>query len=162
MNMKPGLTLRNIIILAVLLSTSVYGQIVKPIDPTKQADVGGKTVNFSDLQFDTLSQPANGLAGSSVSKGNIKFQDVDQRKADIHRQKMDFNTVDMSTVSEPTVPRANFTARRADVDMSSEPRKQVEQTKKKAPINDRQIRPFTPSGEEDLKHQLNEPPLGAK
>jgi hypothetical protein len=161
MNMKPGLTLRNIIILAVFLSSPVHGQIVKPIDLKKQADVNGKSVNFGDLQFDTLSQPANGLAGSSVSKGNLKFQDVDQKKADIHRQKMDFNAVDMSTVSEPTVPKANFTAKRAEVDMSSEPRKQVEQTKKKAQINQRQIHPFTPAGEEDLKHQLNEPPLEA-
>src|ERR1035438_4358455 len=48
------------------------------MSPTKQADVGGKTVNFSDLQFNTLSQPASGLAGSSVSKGNVKFPDVDQ------------------------------------------------------------------------------------
>ena len=158
--MKPGLTLRNMI-LAVFLSSPVHGQIVKPIDPTKQADVGGKTVNFSDLQFNTLSQPASGLAGSSVSKGDVKFQDVDQKKADIHRQKMDFQTVDMSTVSRPTLPMANFTAKRAEVDMSSETRKQVEETRKKAQISQRQIRPFTPSGEEDLKHQLNEPPLGA-
>ena len=158
--MKPGLTLRNMI-LAVFLSSPVHGQIVKPIDPTKQADVGGKTVNFSDLQFNTLSQPASGLAGSSVSKGNIKFPDVDQKKQDLRQKKMDFQTVDMSTVSRPTMPLANFTAKRAEVDMSSEPRKQVEQTKKKAPINDHQIRPFTTAGEDDLKHQLNEPPLGA-
>ena len=160
MNMKPGLTLRNSI-LAVFLSSPVHGQIVKPIDPTKQADVGGKSVSFSDLQFDTLSQPANGLAGSSVSKGSVKFQDIDQKKADIHRQKMDFKALDMSTISEPTMIKANFTAKRAAVDMSSEPGKQAEQTKKKAQISQRQIRPFTPSGEEDLKHQLNEPPLGA-
>jgi exopolysaccharide biosynthesis protein len=156
--MKLGLTLLAPL-LAALLSTPVRAQIVKPIDPTKQADVSGKTVSFGDVQFDTLSQPARNFTDSSISKGTVKFQDVDQRKSDIHRQKMDFRTLDMSRVSEPTMTKANFTAKRAAVDMSSEPGKQVEQTKKKAPISQRQIRPFTPSGEEDLKHQLNEPPL---
>jgi hypothetical protein len=156
--MKLGLTLLAVVLAASLCSLA-RAQIVKPIDPTKQADVGGKTVSFGDVQFDSLSQPARSLSDASLSKGNVKFQDVDQKKADIHRQKMDFHTLDMSTVSEPTVTRANFTARRAAVDMSSEPRKQMEQTKKQAPITQRQIHPLTPAGEEELKHQLNEPPL---
>ena len=33
----------------------------------------------------------------------------------------------------------------------------MDQTKQKAPINNRQIRPFTPGGEEELKKQLKDP-----
>ena len=157
--MKLGLTLLAVI-LAALLATPAHAQVLKPIDLTKQADVNDKTVNYGNVQFDTLSQPTSVLPSSPLSKGNLKFQDVDQKKRDINQQKLDLKTVDMSTVSRPTLPKANFTAKRAEVDMSrGEPRKQVEQTKKKAQINERQIRPFTPAGEEDLKHQLNEPPL---
>jgi len=159
--MKPRLTLRNVI-LAVFLSSTAHAQIVKPIDVTKQADVNGKTVSFGNVQFDTLSQPTRDLPGSPLSKGDVRYQDVDQKKKD-------FKTLDMSTVSEQTVPKANFTAKRADVDVPSpetrkqadQAKKQADQARKQAPINDRQIRPFNPAGEEDLKHQLNEPPLGA-
>jgi hypothetical protein len=35
--------------------------------------------------------------------------------------------------------------------------KSLNDAKKKAPITERQIRPFTPNGEEELKKQLNEP-----
>ncbi len=157
--MKPGLTLLAVI-LAALLSTRAHAQIVKPIDTTKQADVN-KTVNFGDVQFDTLSQPTSVLPGSSpLSKGNLKFQDTDQKK-------VEFNGLEMSTISRPTLPMANFTAKRAAVDVprdetkkqADQTRKQADQTKKQAQINGRQIRPFTPAGEEELKHQLNEPPL---
>jgi hypothetical protein len=44
---------------------------------------------------------------------------------------------------------------------SDENGKQADQTRKKAQINERQIKPFNPPGEEDLKHQLNQPPLDA-
>ena len=165
--MKPRLTLRNVI-LAVFLSSTAHAQIVKPIDVTKQADVSGKTVSFGNVQFDTLSQPMSDLPGSPPSKGVVKFQDVDQKKTDANPKKMDFKTLDMSAVSEPTVPKANFAAKRAEVDVPSaetkkqadQAKKQADQARKQAPINDRQIRPFNPAGEEDLKHQLNEPLLG--
>jgi hypothetical protein len=158
--MKPGFTLLAII-LAALLSATARAQVLKEIDLTKQADVTDKTVNFSDMKFDTISQPMSVLPSAPLSKGNLKFQDVDQKKAE-------FNTVGMSTLlkptlDKPTLPQANFTAKRAAVDVTSdEDRKEADQTdKKKAQINGRQIKPFNPAGEEDLKHQLNQPPLDA-
>lgn len=160
--MKPGLTLLAVI-LAVLLSKPTLAQLVKPIDVNKQADVMGKTVNFDNLQFDTLSQPMTAQPSHSpLSKGNLKFQDTDQKKAE-------FNTVDMSTITKPTLPKANFTTRSAEVDVPNDAvqkqadqnKKQSDQTGKKAQITQRQIHAFTPDGEGDLKHQLNEPPLEA-
>jgi hypothetical protein len=64
----------------------------------------------------------------------------------------------MNSVSTTVLPKTNFTAKRAAVDKSNDlAKKQVDQTKRVAPITDRQIRPFTPGGEEELKKQLNEP-----
>ena len=157
--MKPGLTLLAVF-LAALLSAPARAQVLKEIDRTKQADVTDKTVNFNDMKFDTISQPMSVFPRAPLPKDNLKFQDVDQKKAE-------FNTLGMSTISkttldQPTVAQANFTAKRAAVDMTSDKgRKQSDQTKKKAPINGRQITPFNPPGEEELKHQLNQPPLDA-
>ena len=151
--MKLGLTVLAAIF-AALLSAPARAQIVKPVDPTKQADVSNKTVDFGEVQFNSLSQPTSVLPGGSpLSKGNLKFHDLDQKKTE-------FNTLEMSTISRPTLPKANFTTRRASIDMTSDvARKQADQTTKKAHINERQIRPLTPAGEEELKRQLNEPPL---
>ena len=158
--MKPGLTLLAVI-LAVLLSAPARAQVLKPIDRTKQADVTDKTVNFENMKFDTLSQPMSVFPRAPLPKDNLKFQDVNQKKAE-------FNTLGMSTISkttldQPTVAQVNFTAKRAAVDVTSdEDRKRADQTdKKKAQINGRQIKPLNPAGEEELKHQLNQPPLDA-
>jgi hypothetical protein len=153
--MKLGFTL-SIAIGAVLVSSPVYAQIVKPLDRTKQADVNDKTLNYGDLQFNNISQPMSDLPGSALSKGDLKLQDADQKKADL-------KMLEMHTVTTSSLPGSNFTTRRAEVDVTSdETRKQSEQTRKKAQINERQIKPFTPTGEEELKHQLNEPPLDAQ
>jgi len=151
--MKLGLTALAVF-LAALLPTTAHAQVLKPLDLTKQADVNNKVVTFGEVQFDSLSQPTSVLPSSSpLSKGKLKFHDVDQKKAE-------FNTLEMSTISRPTLPKANFTTRSAAVDVpSGETKKQAEQTKKQAQINERQIHPLTPGGEEELKHQLNEPPL---
>jgi hypothetical protein len=126
-----------------------------PIDRTKQADVSGKNVSYGDMPFDTISQPSRDVPRSPLTKGDLKLQGVDLNN-------MDLSTRDMSTVSLPVLPKANFTAKRATVDkQNDQTRKQVDHTTRKAPITDRQIRPFTPAGEEELKRQLNEPPLSA-
>jgi hypothetical protein len=155
--MKLGLILRAVI-LAALLSTPARAQLLKAIDPKQQADVNGKMVNFNDLKFNTISQPTKDLPSAPLANGNLKFHNVDKKNAQ-------FNTLDMSTISnptltEPTVAKVNFTTRRADVDVQNdEKRKQADETTKKAPIKQRQIRPLTPAGEEELKNQLNGPPL---
>jgi|SRR5580693_516078 hypothetical protein len=153
--MKFGLTLLAVIF-AATLSTRARAQIIKPLDRSKQADVNDKTLNFGDAPLGSLSQPMADLPGSPLSKGDLKLQDVDQKKTD-------FKSLELSTVSTTTLPKGNFTTRRAEADVpSDETKKQSDQTKKDAPINKRQIKPFTPAGEQELKHQLNEPPLDAQ
>jgi hypothetical protein len=153
--MKFGLTLL-MVVLGALLSAPAHAQIIKPLDRSKQADVNDKTLTFGDAPLGSLSQPMADLPGSPLSKGDLKLQDVDQKKSD-------FKSLELSTVSTTTLPKGNFTTRRAEADVpSDETKKQSDQTKKDAQINKRQIKPFTPSGEEELKHQLNEPPLDAQ
>ena len=138
--------------LAGLLSTA-SAQVLKPLDINKQADVNGKNVSFDNLQFDTISQPTRELPKSTISKGNLKLQ-----SADSNDKGVEFKSLDMPTVSKPTLQKANFTAKRAVVDnqISDEDGKQRNDAKQKAPITNRQIRPFLPGGEDELKKQLNE------
>jgi hypothetical protein len=139
-------------VLAGLLSP-LSAQIVKPIDINKQADINGKNVSFDNVQFDTISQPTRELPKSTISKGNLKLQ-----SAELNDNGVDFKSLDMPTVSKPIVQKANFTAKRAVVDnlTSDENGKQRNDAKQKAPITNRQIRPFLPGGEDELKKQLNE------
>ena len=126
---------------------------LKPLDVDKQADAGGKNVSFGDVQFDTISKPTREMPKSALPKGDLKLENVDVRD-----KNADLKMLEMSTVSMPVLPKANFTAKHAAVDkMNDEGQKQVGQTKQKAPITDRQIRAFTPAGEEELKKQLKDP-----
>ena len=145
--------------LTVLLSPLAHAQVLKPIDPTQKADIGDKSVNLSTVQFETLSQPTRDLPGSSrvlptapLSKGNLSHPNVDTKNVDLE-------SVEFSTISKPVLPQANFTAKRAAAGdkLSDESKKQLAHDKQKAPITERQIRPFTPGGMEELKKQLNTP-----
>jgi hypothetical protein len=129
-----------------------HAQSGNPIDYTKQADVNKKNVMYGDLPFNTISQHTRELPnGSPIAKGDLKLSGVDLKDVDL-------KSVEMNSVSTPVLPKANFTAKRAAADKPNDlTKKQVDQTKQVAPITDRQIRPFTPVGEEELKKQLNDP-----
>ena len=134
---------------------AIDAQVFKPIDRTKQADVSDKTVNFADVPVDTVSPPARDLPRKSpLSKGDLKLQD-----ADVTTKGVDLKSLEMPAVPTEVVPKANVTTKRATVDGKKyEIKKDLDQTSQKAPITDRQIRAFTPAGEEELKKQLNNPP----
>jgi hypothetical protein len=127
-------------------------QNVNPIDYGKQADVNKKNLTFGDVPFNTISQPTRDLPNKSpIAKGDLKLSGTDLKDVDL-------KTLEMNTVSTPSLPKANFTAKRAAADkMNDLSKRQVDQTKQVAPITDRQIRPFMPGGEEELKKQLNGP-----
>jgi hypothetical protein len=152
--MKLKLTLL-MVTLAGLLSQPATALVdpLKPLDVNKQADVGGKNVNFDDVRFDTISQGTRELPQSPLSKGDLKL-----KNADVRDKHADFKMLEMSTIPKPVLPKANFTAKRAAVDkVNDEAQKQAAQTKQVAPITSRQIRAFTPAGEEELKNQLKDP-----
>jgi len=137
--------------LAGCLAPLAGAQILKPIDLQKQADVNNKTVNYGNLQFDSISQSTRDVPNSPVTKGDLKLQRVDLNE-------VDFKTLDMSVVPTKILPQANFKAKRAAVDkLNDQSGKQLDQSKQKAPITKRQIHPFEPGGEQELEKQLNDP-----
>jgi hypothetical protein len=139
-------------LLPALSSAQVLEQIKKPIDYHKQADVSGKTVTFGELHYGTVAQPTRpGSTTSPLSKGDLQLQRMKLNQVNL-------KSLDMSTVQEPTLPQVNFTAKRATADKVNDLRnRQADQTRQKAPIISHQIHPFTPSGEQELKEQLNSP-----
>jgi hypothetical protein len=121
----------------------------KPLDYKKQADVSGKTVTFGDLHYGTISQPTHAESTSPLSKGDLQMKRLELNEVDL-------KSMEMNTISEPTLPQVNFTAKRAVVDKTNDlGNRQLDQIKRKAPITSRQIHPFNPAGEEELRKQLN-------
>ena len=128
----------------------ILDQIKKPIDHTKQADVSDKTVTFGDLHLETVAQPTHATpATSPLSKGNLQLQQLDLNQVDL-------KSAEMSTIPEPVLPQGNFSTKRAEADKANDAAShQLDQSWQNAPITNRQIRPLTPKGEEELKKQLN-------
>jgi len=116
----------------------------------KQADVNGKTIHFDDLHYGTISPPIReSSTASPLSKGDLRFQRLELNE-------LKPNSVELSTLSQPVLPKANFTAKRAAADRTNDQAsRQLDLSKRDAPITNRVIRPFTPGGEEELKNQLN-------
>jgi hypothetical protein len=139
-------------LLPTLSPAQVQEQKSKPLDYTKRADVSNKNVTFGDLRYGTGSQPTrSGSTASPLSKGDLQLQRMELNEVDL-------KSVEMSTVPEPVLPQVNFSAKRAAVNkVNDQSNRQLDQTKQKAPITDRQIRALTPAGEEELKKQLNTP-----
>ena len=148
--MKLRMLLSLTVAIEIVLLSWAGAQILQPIDPKKMADIDTKPVNLGEAQFQTVPQLTRDQPNAPVSKGNVKFQGYDTKQVDFH-------TLEMSTIEKPVLPQANFTAKRIAVKMSDETNKKLNHAKEKAPINKREIRPFAPGGEEELKKQLNEP-----
>src|SRR5882672_4517518 len=71
-------------VLTALLSPLAHAQLGKPIDPTKKADVGEKSVSFGEARFNTLSQPTRDPSNAALTKGDLKFQDVDTKGVELN------------------------------------------------------------------------------
>ena len=147
--------LLNLSLLAVALalvpSPQLLAQLLKPIDPNQKADVADKFVKPGDVQLETVTRPTVDLHNAELSKGALKLQDAETKSV------TDLKTLEHSTVETHILPQANFTAKRVATQSNEASDKNLNDAKKKAPITNRQIRPFTPAGEQELKKQLNEP-----
>ena len=132
------------------LLTVAHAGVFTQLDPHKQADVSGQTVEFSTLHFDSVSQPIRTLPVAPVSG-----QTVD-RSQTVATKNVEFNTLDFPGIPSKTRPMTNFTTKRATLDQPL-----IETGNKitgNAKINPRVIRPLTPAGEQELKDQINKIP----
>ena len=146
--------LRRLILLTgalqILLFSGANAQLFKPIDPNQKADIGNKSVDFGEAQFKVLPQATRDQPGATLSKGDLKLEGFETKQVDL-------KSLEMSTVVKPVLPQANFTAKRVAEKISEEGGKNLDHAKEKAPVTNRQIRPFAPGGEQELKKQLSEP-----
>jgi len=148
--------LLNFTLLAVALALCpaprLNAQVLKPIDPNKKADVSDKTVTFGDAQLSTIAQPTADLPNAELPKGDLKLQNADTKDV------TDMKLLEYPWFETHVVPKANFTAKRIAIKSNEADNKNLNYVEKQAPITNRQIRPFTPGGEQELKQQLRKPP----
>jgi hypothetical protein len=132
------------------LPAQILDQMKKPLDYSKQADVTGKNIQLGDLHYGTVPQSSPALSGGSpLTKGDLHLQNADLGEIQL-------KSVDLSTVSQPVLPQANYEGKRAVADKDNDKATvQADETKQNAPITNRQIRVFAPGGEEQLKQQIN-------
>ena len=135
----------------------VRAQVFKPIDFNKRAsDIENKTVHFGDVNLGTLSPGTHGTADLPLSGKKANLKDVNLSEVDL---KMLNN---FSELRMKTLPQQNFTAKRAALPNNVPPQAPLSLSHSRAPINRREIRAFTPAGEQELRKQLQglPPPYG--
>ena len=142
--MKRGLIL-GLITASVTLST--VAQVFRPVDPSKQAEVNGKTVTLPSVNFQTLPQGSRSFSILSLP-GNQPAQ-----ADDVQNKSVDLNVVSLPTITAPTLSKTNIVFS----DVAGKKLDTKDLSTAIAPITNRQIRAFAPGGEEELKKQLNTP-----
>jgi hypothetical protein len=120
------------------------------IDPAHPADtVNGKVVSMPTVNLNSVAQPTRGLPSATLDKGTLKLKNAETGKT---RQ---YRTLDQAIVPEATAKQQNFEAKRAAI--REDKVNQGVVSEPKAPISKRQLRPYAPLGEDELKRQLDKP-----
>ena len=119
---------------------------LRPVDPGRQAEIDGMDIDAGDLDLRSIPQPTRSTpvvtdAGKKAPTSDVTLSETTLR------------TVRFNSVTLTDVPRQNFSAKRAQA--NDQVRRDREVAKANARITDRQIRPHTPAGEQELKDQLN-------
>lgn len=145
--MKRVIVVGGLIVAAFAAKT--HAQLLEPIDFSKQADIDKQSAALPTLDLNTRVEPIRGLSLSPLSgkEPNLKWFQTHQ---------VDLNTTEFSIIHLRTMPQQNFTAQRSVVSdqMLVEPFVSTDT----APISDRQIKAYTPTGTEELKKQLSGTP----
>ena len=138
-----------------LWAAAAPAQVFHPIDPTKRADnVNGKDLQFGIVESKTVTLDTREMNGASVSDKIVEL------KGDMKLTKLKLKSLDLATVTKADIPHKNFTTKRAAIADDVQLNKDLSDVREaKAPISQRQIHPFAPGGEEELKKQLGEPSL---
>jgi hypothetical protein len=138
------------VVASMVLAASIPAQVLRTVDPTKRADdINNKNVSFDDADFPTLSPGVRSTTSLPLSGRKANYNDVNLSDAKL-------KSLNFTDISVKTLPQQNFTAKRAALPDKMPPQKQIIHTK--APITGRQIHPFKPGGEEELKKQLHDIP----
>ena len=144
---------RSVIIGLVVASVVVNAntQVIQPVDPEKQADVDGEAVSLPNVQFETLSQGSADFSVLALPASQPA------QAADVQKKSVDLNSMSLTTLAPPMLSHTNNVFPTVGASGEKFETKELSTTTSKAPITNRQIRAFTPSGTEELKEQLNKP-----
>ena len=134
-----------------VFTAPVPAQVFKPIDPTKVADVNGKNLQLGTAELKTITTETREMGRATVSdKTAVLKGDAAGLK------KLDLQTLELGSVTKTNLLYKNFVAKRAVIaDNARSDKDSTSVRQAKAPISQRQIRPFMPGGEQELKKQLN-------
>ena len=137
-----------------VFTTPVPAQVLKPIDPTKLADdVNSKNLQLGAAEFKTITKDTLEMDRSSVSDKTAEL-----KRDAAGPKRLELQTLDLGSVTRTNLPYKNFAAKHAAITDNARSEKDLNAVRQaKAPIAKREIRPLTPSGEEELKKQLNTP-----
>ena len=150
------LILSGLVVVAFSLGAAP-AQVLRPINPNQRAsDIENKNVQFGNVHLETLT---HGTRATKIAPGlgkNASFKNVNLSHVDL--KMLSFSDLPMKTL-----PRQNFMAKRAVLPDKVPPQEQLGLIRTKAPITKREIRAFTPAGEQELRKQLQglPPPYGA-
>jgi hypothetical protein len=128
------------------LTPLMAADFLKAVDPSRMADINSKDADLNEVDLQTVSKPTRSTPISPISGKAYDARDVTLNENAL-------KTVRFNTVPVTDVPNQNFSAKRAQADTNIRREKEVK--KEAAAIKDRQIRAFTPKGEQELKDQLN-------
>ena len=142
------------LLVAILVAASASAQVLRPIDPNKSADVSGKAVDLPTVNFGNVSQPTRSQPVSPLSNQFREGDGIVETKS-VETKDVEMSLLSHSTIPATIVPQQNFTAKRAPLASNVPPSERVKTPNAK--INKREIRPFTPAGNDELVKQLREP-----
>jgi len=142
------------LLMTILVAASASAQVLRQIDPSKNADASGKTVDLPTVNFDTVSQPTRAQLVSPLS-GQMRDRAGTVETKRVETKGVETSLLSHSTIPSTIVPQQNFSAKRAALASNVPPAERVKTPGAK--INKREIRPFTPAGNDELVKQLREP-----
>ena len=138
-----------VILTALILAQAGPAQVLKRIDPTKEADVSRKTVDQKTLNLSTLPEK---MYQSPTSP--ITTTPLDQKM--LKQKRLRHGTVDLKQHATKEYKTSNFVPKRAKL-AGPVATRTIPKTEK-TPISERQLGTTTPEEIDELKDQLNKRP----
>ncbi len=140
----------------VLVAGMATAQVFQPITSAQMADVNSKIIKTDDLHLKTIPYQSSDTSLSPFSDQRVECKSADAGAP--------VNVLDLPWRTTDTVPQQNFTAKYAVRSDQKAPLPEIRPAagvlpSHAAPISKRVIRAFTPTGEQQLKKQLQKLPL---
>jgi hypothetical protein len=135
-----------------LVVGATFGQLLKPIDTKKSADVNTQPLDLPDATQKIAPQKSISLPNAAVGGKSARTRAHETRVLSVPERD---TTVLPSRAANLSAPRANFTAKRAATDEKIFEGKRISTSR--PPISERSVSTTGPESERELKEILNRP-----